>query len=43
MTGLRNKLAHDYGEMLTEIIWLTAKNSIPELLKEHIKQAMKMY
>jgi len=52
MTGLRNKLAHDYGEMLTEIIWLTAQNSIPELLKElnkiaqlkeYIKQARKMY
>jgi len=52
MTGLRNKLAHDYGEMLTEIIWLTAQNSIPELLneldkidelKDYIKQAMEMY
>ena len=32
--GLRNKLAHDYGEILAERIWLIARNSIQELLKE---------
>jgi uncharacterized protein with HEPN domain len=29
--GLRNKLAHDYGEILAERIWLIAKNSMREL------------
>jgi len=32
--GLRNKLAHDYGEILAERIWIISKNSIQELLKE---------
>jgi len=32
--GLRNKLAHDYGEILAERIWIIAKNSIQELLVE---------
>jgi uncharacterized protein with HEPN domain len=32
--GLRNKLAHDYGEILTERIWNIAKTSVPELLIE---------
>jgi uncharacterized protein with HEPN domain len=32
--GLRNKLAHDYGEILAERIWLIAKTSILELLQE---------
>ena len=32
--GLRNKLAHDYGEILAERIWAISKNSIQELLKE---------
>ena len=32
--GLRNKLAHDYGEILAERIWTISKNSIQELLKE---------
>jgi uncharacterized protein with HEPN domain len=30
--GLRNKLAHDYGEILTDRIWLIATVSIPDLL-----------
>lgn len=30
--GLRNKLAHDYGEILIDRIWLIATKSIPELL-----------
>jgi len=32
--GLRNKLAHDYGEILAERIWKISKNSLQELLKE---------
>ncbi|MCL2481521.1 MAG: DUF86 domain-containing protein [Spirochaetaceae bacterium] len=32
--GLRNKLAHSYGEILAERIWIISKNSIPELIKE---------
>jgi len=32
--GLRNKLAHDYGEILAERIWAISKNSMQELLKE---------
>jgi uncharacterized protein with HEPN domain len=32
--GLRNKLAHDYGEILAERIWAISKNQIQELLKE---------
>jgi uncharacterized protein with HEPN domain len=32
--GLRNKLAHDYGEILAERIWKISKISLDELLKE---------
>jgi uncharacterized protein with HEPN domain len=32
--GLRNKLAHDYGEILAEMIWNITKTSVPQLLKE---------
>jgi uncharacterized protein with HEPN domain len=32
--GLRNKLAHDYGEILAERIWLISKKSIQELMNE---------
>jgi uncharacterized protein with HEPN domain len=32
--GLRNKLAHDYGEILAERIWNISKSSVPELLRE---------
>jgi uncharacterized protein with HEPN domain len=32
--GLRNKLAHDYGEILAERIWRISKKSLQELLKE---------
>jgi len=32
--GLRNKLAHDYGEILAERVWIISKNSVQELLKE---------
>ena len=30
--GLRNKIVHDYGEILTDRIWLIASQSIPELM-----------
>jgi uncharacterized protein with HEPN domain len=29
--GLRNKIVHDYGEILTDRIWLIASKSIPDL------------
>ena len=32
--GLRNKLAHDYGEILAERIWIISRESIQELMKE---------
>jgi uncharacterized protein with HEPN domain len=32
--GLRNKLAHDYGEILAERIWNISKTSVPSLLNE---------
>ena len=32
--GLRNKLAHDYGEILAERIWNISKTSIQKLLDE---------
>jgi uncharacterized protein with HEPN domain len=32
--GLRDKLAHDYGEILAERIWIISKNSVQELLIE---------
>ena len=42
--GLRNKLAHDYGEILAERIWIISKNSIQELLKELEKiEEIKVY
>ena len=34
MIGLRNILAHDYGKILNDKIWLTSQQSIPELLAE---------
>jgi uncharacterized protein with HEPN domain len=37
--GQRNVLAHEYGEILTERIWLTATKSIPEMLI-HLEKIM---
>ena len=37
LIGLRNKLAHDYGDILAERIWTISKKSIQELLKELTK------
>lgn len=31
--GMRNIIAHEYGEILVERIWITAKDHIEELLK----------
>lgn len=33
IVGQRNILAHEYGEILVERIWLTVTKSLPELLK----------
>jgi len=35
--GLRNKLAHDYGEILAERIWAISEKPIQELLAELMK------
>ncbi len=32
--GLRNILAHAYGEILVERIWIVAKDNVPELLRQ---------
>ena len=34
IVGLRNKLAHDYGEILAQRVWLIAINSVPKLQKQ---------
>lgn len=34
MIGQRNVLAHEYGEILVERIWITAKESIPLLVQQ---------
>jgi len=36
IVGLRNFLAHEYGEILVERIWLIAKENIPELIADLI-------
>ncbi|MCK5842474.1 MAG: DUF86 domain-containing protein [Candidatus Sabulitectum sp.] len=33
IVGLRNIIAHDYGEVLTERIWLVASRDLNQLLK----------
>lgn len=33
LVGLRNVLAHEYGEILTERIWYVAKERLPELIE----------
>lgn len=40
IVGMRNILAHEYGEVLTSRIWSTAKNDIPELITK-INAALK--
>jgi uncharacterized protein with HEPN domain len=34
MVGLRNIIAHDYGEILTERIWTVTQKNIPVLIQE---------
>jgi uncharacterized protein with HEPN domain len=43
--GLRNKLAHDYGEILAQRVWLIATDNVPRLRSqlesiEQLRQAM---
>lgn len=33
ITGLRNIIAHEYGEIITERIWIVVQRNIPELYK----------
>ena len=33
MTGLRNVLIHEYGEVRTERVWVVAADKIPELIE----------
>ena len=35
--AFRNKIAHDYGEILIEFIWNISQKNIPELLNELMK------
>jgi uncharacterized protein with HEPN domain len=42
MIGLRNKLAHDYGEILVNRIWEISRNAIPELEHE-LKQIPELH
>ena len=34
MVGLRNIIAHDYGEVLVERVWVVAKKNIPQLITQ---------
>jgi len=34
IVGLRNKLVHDYGEVLAERVWRITKKSIPQLQEQ---------
>ena len=34
MVGLRNIIAHEYGEIITEKIWYATKRSVPKLMSE---------
>jgi uncharacterized protein with HEPN domain len=38
MTGMRDRLIHDYGGVDHEIVWQTVKENVPDLLAkvEHI-------
>ena len=46
VVGLRNKLAHDYGEVLAERVWRIAVSSVPTLRSqlaavEEVRSALK--
>lgn len=32
MIGLRNKIVHDYGHVVLDVVYDTLKNDIPELV-----------
>jgi len=32
--GMRNRLVHDYGNIDLEQVWLTARDDLPELIRE---------
>lgn len=34
MVGLRNIIAHDYGEVLVERVWIVATKNIPQLIQQ---------
>ena len=34
LTGLRNRIVHDYGNVNLNIVYETLKNDIPELLEQ---------
>jgi uncharacterized protein with HEPN domain len=34
IVALRNKIAHEYDEILLNVLWWITKNSVPELIKE---------
>jgi len=34
IVGLRNKIAHEYDEILLNILWSIAKKSVPKLMSE---------
>jgi uncharacterized protein with HEPN domain len=42
MVGLRNIIAHDYGEVLVERIWIVATKNIPPLI-EQIESLLKSF
>lgn len=48
IVGLRNKLTHDYGEILAQRVWLIATNNVPTLRAyleslEQLQQVEKEY
>jgi len=40
MTGMRNKLIHEYFGVNTEVVWKTIKENLPEV-KEELKKVLK--
>jgi hypothetical protein len=43
IVGLRNKLAHDYGEILAQRVWLIAVNSVPKLQVPGLPQPLTVF
>jgi len=40
VVGMRHKMIHDYFEVDTDIVWITAQNDLP-ILKKQIKEILK--